>query len=188
MATIPKDLVNISSYDVFRSQMLGNGVDVDGYYGFQCWDGCAVLWYKLGWTLYTGGLGYAVECWTVNRANNTHPPKIIAIYDKTQIKRGDVVVFKAWGLGTTEAGHIAYADEDYTNSSLMKFFGQNQGQGAGFAGKPFSVDNLYTADIIGAFRYIEWDGHQPTPTPVDTSKRKKKFPWIVAWNNWNNFR
>ena len=31
--------------------------------------------------------------------------------------------------------------------------------------------------------WIEWDG----PTPGPTRKKKKGFPWAVAWHNWKNF-
>lgn len=182
MAIIPKDDVNISSFDAFYDQMNGNGVDVDGWYGCQCWDGAAVLWYKLGYTLFTGPQGYAYECWTVSKDANTHPPTITQITDKKDIKRGDVVVFN-WTLNGY-AGHIAYAFEDYKDGS-MRFFGQNQEGGSPATGWPFTVDEIGTATILGAFRYDKWQGPPPPPpTPPKLKTRGRSYPWPVALSAW----
>lgn len=183
MANIPKDNVNISSYDAFFNQMNGNGVDVDGYYGYQCWDGCAVLWYRLGWTLYTGTQGYAYECWAQSRDANTHPPTITQITNLNDVKRGDIVVFAPNTPSFGEAGHIGFANADYTGGTYLPIFAQNQGAGSGIQGKPFNVENLDILDgFLGAFRYDAWN--QPTPP----TRKKRKFPWTVAWNNWSNYQ
>lgn len=186
MADIPKQNVNISSYQAFFNQMNGNGVDVDGYYGYQCWDACAVLWYKLGWTLYTGSLGVAYECWTQSRNQNTHAPTITQVTNKANIKKGDVIVFNAYSSGFLDAGHIAYANEDYNGTNYIDIFGQNQGAGSNpTTGKPFNVINVSLNGFLGGFRYDAWQ--QPTPPPPTTTKKKKPFPYPVAWNNWFGF-
>lgn len=184
MADIPKDSVNISSYDAFFNQMNQNGVDLDGHFGYQCWDGAGVVWYRLGWTLFTGPLGYAFECWSVSKDTNTHPPTITQITNISDIKRGDIIVFKPFAPGFGEAGHIGFANEDYTGGTYLPIFAQNQGAGSGILGKPFSVENLDLVDgFLGAFRYDAWN--QPTPPTPTESKKKRKFPWVIARTYWN---
>lgn len=180
MAGINPDDVNISSFDAFYNQMNHEGVDLDHFYGFQCWDGAAILWYRLGYTLLTGPLGFAYECWAVNRDNNIHPPTITLVTDKTQIKRGDVVVFN-WTFNG-DAGHIAYAFEDW-KADGMQFFGQNQTNPSPIVGSPFTVNTFRTSDILGAFRYDAWQ--QPVP-PEPTIKKSKRndYPWPIALRHW----
>ena len=186
MADIPKDNVIITSYDAFYNQMYGNGVDVDGYYGYQCWDACAVLWYKRGWTLYTGPQGIAYECWSVSRDRNTHTPTITQVTERSSIKRGDILVFAPYTSGFLDAGHIAYANEDYDGSGNIDIFGQNQGAGSNpVTGKPFNVINVSISGFVGGFRYDAWQEPVP-PTPTET-KKKREFPYPVAWNNWYGF-
>lgn len=169
------------SYQEWRDATLGNGYDVDYTYGNQCWDFCALLWYQYGLRLITkpGGNGTAQDCWLVSRAANAVPP-FEAVYNKQEIKRGDVVVLGAtYGGGT---GHIAFADEDYNGTDTMDLLGQNQGQG-NLA--PSNVTPLNIARFLGAFRNTDWD--DSPPEPYQGGIRAKKFPWPVAWNNWQGF-
>ena len=55
-----------ATYQDWRDATLGNGYNVDGMYGNQCWDFCALLWWQYGLTLYTKpGGGTAQDCWNV---------------------------------------------------------------------------------------------------------------------------
>lgn len=155
-------VLDISSYAAFRTQVLGKGYDVDGYYGYQCWDGCALLWQQLGKSLLTGG-DNARGCWTRMRDQNAGT-EFGLITDVTKIKRGMVLVF-----GTGQYGHIGFADEDYHGGNYIRLLGQNQGGtpvgvngGAGF-----NVINMSLVTFLGAFVYKPWlSGQQPdTPTP-----------------------
>ncbi len=50
--------ISITSYDEFRSTVIGKEFDVDGYptgQPYQCYDGAAVLWQIIGRSLSTGG-------------------------------------------------------------------------------------------------------------------------------------
>lgn len=169
------------SYQEWRDATLGNGYNVDNAFGNQCWDFCALLWYQYGLSLITkpGGNGTAQDCWLVSRAANAVPP-FEAVYNKQEIKRGDVVVLGAsQGSGT---GHIAFADEDYNGSDSIKLLGQNQGQGS-LAGSNIATVSL--ARFLGAFRNTDWD--DSPPVPYQGGIKAKKFPWPVAWNNWQGF-
>lgn len=155
--------VDISSYDAFRAQVLGRGYDVDGYYGYQCWDGCALLWQQLGKSLLTGG-NNARGCWINCRAQNAGTDFEL-ITDVTKIKRGMVLVFNCG-----DYGHIGFADEDYHSGSYIRLLGQNQGgTPVGInGGAGFNVINMSLGTFLGAFAYKPWlSGQQPDkPTPV----------------------
>ena len=87
--------VPINSYDAFRNATAGNGYDIDGSWGWQCWDGVALFWQQLGMWLYTGSNSYAKECWTASRDRNAGD-QFDLIYNIADVKRGDVIVFMYW--------------------------------------------------------------------------------------------
>lgn len=178
MALVP---VNTTSYNDFRYDTLGNGFDVDGYYGYQCWDLAAELWQNIGFGAgypQTGPNLYAMECWTVSRSQNAGD-KFDLIYNLSDVKRGDCIVLGASALSIT--GHIAFADEDYNGSNIMNLLGQNQVDPDFTIGHITTVTPVNVSAFLGAFRYKEWGG-SPTPTP---RSKRKHFPWFI-YNNKNN--
>ena len=181
-----------ATYDEFRNAVNGNGYDLDGLYGYQCWDGVDLLYEQsdVGQYLYTGitfgGLGYAKECWTYTQARALNGSGHFEIvYDKAQIKKGDIIVFNTYTGWYGTAGHIGFADEDYNGTDTISLLSQNFGTGSNpTTGKPFNIMNAYLGSaFLGVFRYIPWN--QPTP---QEEKKKKKFPWPVAWANWPGFK
>lgn len=174
--------ITTESYDAFRSAVLlraslGEGYDVDGYYGYQCWDLAAELWMNLPefsdgqlWPK-TGPNLYAEECWTVSRDVNAGT-SFSLITDKTQLKRGDVVVLGNSPISST--GHIAFCDEDYT-SDTMNLLGQNQVNPSLTLGHIPTVTSLGISAFLGAFRLNKW---APGPTPSDKT-RKSRLPLIL---------
>lgn len=167
-----------SSYQEWRDATLGNGYNVDRMFGNQCWDFCALLYWQYGHTLQTGN-GYAYGCWTLRKDANSVPP-FVAINYYEEIKRGDIIVLNRGGRNTT--GHIAFADEDYNGTGYIKMLGQNQG---GVNGN-VNVANSSLSRFLGVFRNINWETSPTPPTP--TRKKKKKFPWAIAWANWDSFK
>ena len=162
--------VNVDSYDAFRNAVLGNGYNVDYAYGDQCYDGAAVQLYSTtGRKLSTGGTGGARGCWEVASARAYNAgSEYELIWDKTQIRRGDMVV---WSMNS-KWGHIGFADQDY-NGNYLKTLGQNQvGDGSGY---PFTIANLSLATFLGAFRYKNWKPVDPTPTP-----KPKPSPKVIV--------
>lgn len=162
--------LDISSPQAFANQTLGACIDVDGYYGSQCWDSMAAFFINYtGHTLYTCGTGAAKGtiadgCWQQNAGD-----QFTMIWDPTQIQAGDIAVYS-----TGTWGHIGMAMGEY-NNGYFTLLGQNQGgpacPGGGAAG---NIINLSTRDFIGAFRpniYIKPEpAPEPEPTPVDTCK------------------
>lgn len=177
-----------NTYLAWKTAVAGNGYDADGSYGDQCWDLTAEFWHNVGFpTGYplTGPNHSAYECWSVNKDNNISyngTQYFDLIYNLSDVKQGDVVVFN--GTQSNPAGHIGFADEDYNPSKngYIAILGQNQGSGGTppainnpAGGTTANVKDLYVVtDFLGAFRYKAWE--QPTPPPTS---RKNKFPWVL---------
>lgn len=182
MALLP---IDITSYESFRTDALdraaqGLGYDVDGAYGYQCWDLAAELWMNIpefsGGILYpqTGPNLYASECWTISRDVNAGM-SFDLIWHLEDVKRGDCIVIDSSPISTT--GHIAFADQDYNNSNMMDLLGQNQVNPDPVYGHIPTVTNVDVGSyFLGAFRYKAWETTPPTPT----SSRRKKFPWYLV--------
>ena len=162
-----------ATYDEFRTYCLTHGVDFDYVNKNQCVDTPKLLWYQYGLTLKTGN-GYAYGIWTEEREYNAQSPFIL-IYNKEEIKRGDILVFNHHG--SFISGHIVFADEDYHGNDI-KILGQNQGQGIAY-GTPSNVIDGNFGWFLGAFRNTNWQS-SPEPTPEPTpSRRSGNFPWVL---------
>ena len=184
MALLP---IDISSYDNFRADALaragqGLGYDVDGLYGYQCWDLAAELWMNIPefqnselWP-HTGPNLYAKECWTYSRDANAGN-SFDLIYNLSDVKRGDIVVLDLYTVG-----HIAFADADYTGSGTLNLLGQNQVNPDPTYGHIPTITTFNMSTFLGAFRYKAWA--QPVP-PTPTTK-KHKFPWFIYTNKKRN--
>ncbi len=155
------------SYENFRNAVNGNGYDIDGSWGAQCYDGAGLLWMQLGLWLSTGGTGAAKGCW-LNARDENAGNNFELIYDKGQVQRGDVVVFSCG-----EFGHIGFADEDFNGGSYIRLLGQNQG-GTAYpgGGSNFNVINMGMSTFIGAFRYKAWKKVEPAPQPEPQPGKK----------------
>lgn len=186
MALLP---ISTNTYDAFRADALaraaqGLGYDVDGYYGYQCWDLCAELWQNIGFPSgypATGPNHAAMECWTVSRFVNAGT-QFDLINDAYLLKRGDVIVLGDSPISSV--GHIAFCDEDYNGTARMKLLGQNQVNPSLSYGHIPTVTELSISAFLGAFRYKEWE---TTPPVVTTYKpKKKRFPWVLYANKLRN--
>lgn len=177
--------LDISSPQAFANQTLGVCLDVDGYFGAQCWDSMAAYFLNYtGHTLYTCGTGAAKGtiqdgCWQKNAGN-----EFTMIWDATQIQPGDIAVYS-----TGQWGHIGMA-MGYYNNGYFTLLGQNQGgaacPGGGAAG---NIINLSTRDFIGAFRpniYIKPEPTPPSPepapepTPEPTPEKEVKYTYVYG--------
>lgn len=168
-----------STWLEWRTNTLGQGYDVDGIYGCQCWDYTAEFWYNVGFPQnypLTGPNQAAYECWTVNRNNNISyggTQYFDLITSLNDIQAGDVLV---WNYSASwPAGHIAFADESYDGSGYIWVLGQNQG-GSPLPQGGTLVDrqHLPVTNFLGAFRYKAWHTTPPTPSTYST-----RFPWVL---------
>lgn len=166
-------MYNFSSFDAFiastNGQTIGEG---------ECWDYINLIWNHLGSKYWTyppsnpSATNHGVK-WGVLNAEALAANQISGltyIADKTQLKRGDIVVSTD---GTY--GHAGYINEDYNSDSNHSygFYTQN------YAGRrSVALDHYTLNDFGGAFRYNDWVT-PPTPTPVRSKTTSKRFPWVI---------
>lgn len=177
--------VTHNSYDAWRAATIGNRYDVDYYPSsqpYQCWDYCALLYFQYGRTLRTkAGGGTAADCWNYSRQYNSQTP-FISLVGKQNIKRGDILVFDATPTSTT--GHIGFADENYNGTNTIKLLSENWD-----GNTTVHVANKSLSNFLGIFRNTLWDmTPPPTPPAPESTIKKRKFPWAVAWAHWDNFK
>ena len=178
--------VDISSFDAFKNATLGNGYDIDGHYGYQCWDYGALLWGNIGRYghqgtpynypyLSTGGTGYAYGIWLARTENATDQFELI--FNLSDVKKGDLVILDKGRYVGDVAGHDAYADEDYNGTNTLRLLGQNQENSSEQYGHVVTLDNMNVSKFLGAFRFKQWIA--PPPPPPPSSTRKKHYPWAI---------
>lgn len=110
------------TYLEFKQMVFGNGYDIDGYYGAQCWDGYAKYAQVLGQVVcHCGITGYVGDIYTQKNSNG------ILNYNKEvyYLNPGDIVTFVK-NPNYTPYTHIAIFDSDAGNG-FGWFLGQNQG-------------------------------------------------------------
>ena len=158
--------LDISTPQAFANAVLGQCIDVDGYYGSQCWDLMAAYFINYtGHTLYTCGTGAAKGtiadgCWQQNAGND-----FTMIWNASEIQAGDIAVYS-----TGQWGHIGMAMGSY-NNGYFTLLGENQGgQACPGGGGAANIINLSTRDFIGAFRPNIYIHSDPDPEPVDECK------------------
>ena len=167
-AAYPK--LDVSSPQAFANATLGQCINVDGYYGAQCWDSMSAFFYNYaGRILNTCGTGAAKGtiadgCWQKNAGN-----EFVMIWNPRDIQAGDIAVYS-----TGQWGHIGMAMGGY-NNGYFALLGQNQGgracPGGGAAG---NIINLSTRDFIGAFRPKAYIKPEPKPEPAPTPAPQPK--------------
>ena len=188
---MPVPIVAHNTYDIFKNTTLGNAYDIDGYpvgQPYQCWDYVDLLYQQsdVGQYLYTdanvGGSDDGVKtCWTNTRARQLNGSgNFSTVTNVTDVKKGDIIVFDEYSGWYSSTGHIGFADEDYNGTDMIRLLSQN------FYGHHYVVlEQAYLGTaFLGAFRFNAWNS--PTPTPA--SEKRKKFPWAIAWENWDGFK
>lgn len=150
--------------DTFYNSAIGQCWNSDSSFGAQCWDEIDVLFQNtVGRRFNTCGTGAAKGtikegCWQKNAGS-----EFTMIWDASQIRKGDVVVFT-----NGQYGHVGMAMGPAVNGRVA-LLGQNQGgkacSGGGAAG---NVINISLANFGGAFRYNGWDWIFYVP-PTDDS-------------------
>lgn len=132
----------------------GTFVDMDGWWGAQCWDYADAFWVsQVNRTLLTGTHKSASDIWRQSRVANAGT-EFNTFSTKASIKRGDWIVMS--GSADT-IGHIALAAEDYNGTNSLLCYGQNQGgTPVPKGGAAISLNSISIADFVGGFRYAGW--------------------------------
>lgn len=109
-------------YKTFKSKWMNKGTDVEGDYGWQCWDFYA-QWCRENGVPFANCTvsGYVKDLWEQRRTNG-----ILKYFDEVEMmEEGDVAVFKEVA-GWTPVSHVALFDSD-AGGGFGWFLGQNQG-------------------------------------------------------------
>lgn len=191
MALLP---INTLTYDGFRTDALnrasqGLGYNVDGYYGYQCWDLAAELWQNIGFVgnYPLTGNGFAYGCWTLRRDENKGT-QFTLIYNKEELQRGDIAVLDRGRFTGDLAGHIGFCDEAYNGTNTISMLGQNQVSPSETEGHIPTITNMNIAKFLGAFRYNAWNSTPPTPPTPSTGSARGRFPWVILNRKLRNRR
>lgn len=162
-------MYDFSTFDNFITSTNGRTIGAG-----ECWDYIELIWAHLGGRYYTyppsdpTSTNHGVK-WGVVNAEALAANKINGltyISDKTELKRGDIVVST-----DGEYGHAGFINSDYSGEHNYGFYTQN------YAGRrSVALDTYDLHDFGGAFRYNDWNVTPPTP-PVTATK--SKFKWVL---------
>lgn len=144
------------SYKDFKSAVLGQSIDYDKHYGYQCVDLIDHLWECAGYpVVYCSQSGYAKDLWEHRKTNG-----ILKNHTEVSVMQpGDICVFRVVA-GVTPLSHVAIFDSDAGNGYGW-FLGQNQG-----ASYVNVVKLPYSATYDTAFRPKMWEKVPTVPAPT----------------------
>lgn len=144
------------TYKDFKSAVLGQSIDFDRTYGYQCVDLIDHLWSCAHYQIvYCSQSGYAKDLWEYRKTNG-----ILKNHTEVKVMQpGDIAVFREVA-GVTPWSHVAIFDSDAGNGYGW-FLGQNQGA-------PYvNVVKLpYSATYDTAFRPKMWEKVPTVPEPT----------------------
>lgn len=181
-----------TTYDVWRSNTLNNGYDVDLSYGCQCWDFAAEFWYNVGfpqgYPLIMNSSAYTM--WALRNQNISYGGTVYfdLVDNLADVQRGDIIVYNQFPANPY--GHVGFADEDYDTWSAAHpgdyefpiLSENNQGIPDPAGGAYANIHGYDTRLFLGAFRYREWHTTPPTPPSVT----RGKFNWVLYANKLRN--
>jgi len=153
------------SYQDFYNAFNGKWVDLDGYYGCQCWDGAMnYMKWLYGVVINTDIHGYACDIWESRKTNG-----MLNYCDEVNVMQpGDIAVFRKVA-GWTPYSHIAIFHSD-AGGGYGYFFGCNQG---GVNGAYNLCKLPYSATFDTAFRPKCFVSAQKA-----TTSQQSKEQWI----------
>ena len=142
--------IDVTSPTTIKDSIIGACVDIDGYFGSQCWDASAAVAENMtGRRLSTCGTGAAkgmMDCWQTNAGEDYE-----VIWDAVALQPGDIAVF---GGGTY--GHTGIV-LGYYNNGYIALLGTNQGGvGCHGGGSSANIINISTKNFLGAYRWKEY--------------------------------
>ena len=186
-----------STYAEWKANTNGNGYDIDGSYGCQCWDFASIFWRNLGfpagYPIITSSSAYTM--WENRLANSILNGQRMfeLITSLDDVKQGDVIVYNYFS--SNPYGHVGFADEDYAtwhanNPSSYEFpilSENNQGTPDPAGGTYVNVHGYDTRLFLGAFRYVGWISPTP-PTPSSKKGIRTNFPWVLYARKLRNKR
>ena len=164
----------VDTWQNFMDYTINKCWNTDDSFGAQCWDLADMYWQNLaGRNFSTCGTGGAKGSWNCKEENAGN--EFVLIYDKTELRAGDWVIFNSG-----KYGHVGMAIGGY-NNGYVALLGQNQGGSAcDGGGSATNIINISLNSFVGAFRpkiYIE-----PEPTPEPTPEPVIPVSNCVLWH------
>ena len=175
----------VTSYADWKTATNGNGFNFDNTYGCQCYDLAVEFWWNVGfpqgYPIITSPNAYTM--WEHRNQNIAYNGTTYfdLIYNKEDIKRGDVIVFNYFS--GNPYGHVGFADVDYANwqpdpsqPNEFPILSENNGGTPDPQGGAYT--NVHGYDItlfLGAFRYRAWQ----VPMVTTIKRQRKPFPWVI---------
>lgn len=166
-------------FQEFRTATLGRYIDVDGYYGPQCWDEYAKYCQHLGVPFENcTTTGYVMDIWN-NRASNG----MTRYFDEIKFdlcKPGDVIVFQP--RGQTPLSHIGICASTNQGGQVL-VLGQNQGNGGAVCEVWLPLTDSYpTVFRPKAKKETQYDGNVD---PVNNMGLKyQAHTQDIGWREW----
>ena len=168
-------MYDFSTFDAFiqttNGRIIGSG---------ECWDYINLIWNHLGSRYYTyppsdpSATNHGVK-WGVLNAEALSANQIAGltyISDKTQLKRGDIVVSTD---GTY--GHAGFINEDWNGDRTYAIYSQNYN-----GRRSVALDFYNLHDFGGAFRYNDWQHPEPL------RHKRSHFKWALYARRLRNRR
>lgn len=166
-------------FQEFRTKVLGSYIDIDGYYGAQCWDlyarYCQYLQVPFANCTVTG---YVQDIWTQRHSNGMSRYFDEVQFDKCQA--GDIIVFQA--RNQTPLSHIGVCASG-NNSGQVLVLGQNQG-GSGAVNEAWLplTDSYPTVFRLKSKQMSQLDGNVK---PVnDLGLKYQAHTQDIGWREW----
>ena len=166
-------------FQEFRTATLGRYIDIDGYYGAQCWDLYASYCQRLGVPFANcTTTGYVTDIW-INRKTNG----MTRYFDEVkfdQCKQGDIIVFQP--RNQTPLSHIGIcASTNHAGQVLV--LGQNQGNGGAVCEVWLPLTDSYpTVFRLKAKKETQYDGNVQ---PVNNMGLKyQAHTQDIGWREW----
>lgn len=162
----------MKKFEDFYKLTNGKGYDIDGYYGYQCWDGFAKYCKWLGYPVFNcTTTGYAVDIW-----NNRKTSGILKYFEEVKpnsLKKGDVIIWKR--CPEHPDSHIAIFDA-YSGDKSVYSYGQNQSFPSDNVngGHTFNDVIFSTSGLVGGLRPKNMIAKPKKPTYY-TSKNVTKI-------------
>lgn len=166
-------------FQEFRTATLGRYIDIDGYYGAQCWDEYARYCQHLGVPFANCTVtGYVMDIWNNRKSNG-----MLNYFDEIKFdecKPGDVIVFQP--RGQTPLSHIGICASTNQGGQVL-VLGQNQGNGGAVCEVWLPLTDSYpTVFRPKAKKETQYDGNVD---PVNNMGLKyQAHTQDIGWREW----
>ena len=166
-------------FNEFKTGNLGRYIDIDGYYGAQCWDLYARYCQYLGVPFANCTVtGYVQDIWTQRNSNGM--TKYFDEIPFDQCKAGDIIVFRP--QNETPLSHIGVCASGNVMGKVL-VLGQNQG-GSGAVNEVWLplTDSFPTVFRLKAKKPTQYDGNVK---PVnDMGLKYQAHTQDIGWREW----